>query len=111
MAIAQSSRFLTLIQREFREHKTSLFWTPIISAALLALVMLGSVVLANRLEFLGSAILEALMREGGNGVNITISVNEDTGEEVTIDEVEERERLFLYQQSHNLLNKCTELRK
>lgn len=89
MAIAQSSRFLTLIQREFREHKTSLFWTPIISAALLALVMLGSVVLANRLEFLGSAILEALMREGGNGVNITISVNEDTGEEVTIVEVED----------------------
>ena len=89
MAIAQSSRFLTLIQREFREHKTSLFWTPIISAALLALVMLGSVVLANRIEFLGSAILEALMREGGNGVNITISVNEDTGEEVTIVEVED----------------------
>lgn len=79
MAQAQTSRFLTLLQREFREYRNSMFWAPVIAALLLGVLMIASVVLVNRVSFIGDAVLEALLREGGSGVNISISVNEDNG--------------------------------
>jgi len=87
VASAQTSRFLTLLQREFREYRNSLFWTPVITALVLGVLMIGSVVLVNSVSIIGDTILEALMAEGGTGVNVTISLNEDTGEEVTVVEV------------------------
>lgn len=89
MANEQSSRFFTLLQREYREFKNSLVWTPAITALILILVMLGSVVLANRISIIGSTMLDALMDEGGRGVNISVSLNEDTGDEVTVVRVPE----------------------
>lgn len=80
---------MTLLQREFREYKTSLFWTPIATAAVLAVLMLGSVVLANRISVIGDTILEAMMRKGADNVNITISISEDGEEEITVVEVTE----------------------
>ncbi|EED32617.1 ABC transporter, permease protein, putative [gamma proteobacterium NOR5-3] len=84
MATTQTSQFMTLLQREFREYKTSLFWTPVITAIVLGVLMLGSVVLANRISVVGDTVLEALMRKGNDNVNITISIGEDGEEEVTV---------------------------
>ncbi|MEE4277555.1 MAG: hypothetical protein V2I82_03710 [Halieaceae bacterium] len=80
MSNVQNLRFLALLQREFREYRTSLLWTPLVTALLLALLMLGSVILANRISIIGDTVLDALLA-GGSGVNVTISVNDD-GEEV-----------------------------
>jgi len=88
MSATNTTSFFALLQREFREYRTSMFWTPIVTALILAIVMFVSVVLVNRISVIGDTILEALMAEGGNNINVTISVNEDTGEEVTIVQVE-----------------------
>lgn len=87
MATTQTSQFMTLVQREFREYKNSLFWTPVITAVVLGVLMLGSVVLANRISVVGDTILEAMMRKGNDNVNITISIGEDGEEEITVVEV------------------------
>lgn len=84
MATTQTSQFVTLLQREFREYKNSLFWTPIITAVVLAVLMLGSVVLANRVSVIGDTILEAMMRKGSDNVNISISIGEDGEQQVTV---------------------------
>jgi hypothetical protein len=91
MASSQSFRFFALLTRELREYRTSFLWTPIGAAVILAVIMLASVVLANRITIVGDTILEALLAEGGNGVNVRISVNEDTGEEMTLIEIERGE--------------------
>lgn len=63
--------------REFREYRNSMLWTPVVTAALLGLLMLASVILVNRINVFGDAILDAVMEEGTNGLNITVSVSED----------------------------------
>ncbi|MFT6771185.1 MAG: ABC-2 type transport system permease protein, partial [Congregibacter sp.] len=87
MATTQTSQFMTLLQREFREYKNSLVWTPVITAVVLVVLMLGSVVLANRISVVGDTILEAMMRKGNDNVNISITIGEDGEEEVTVVEV------------------------
>ena len=87
MAATPSFRFLALLQREFREYRNSFLWTPVVSALVLAILMGVSVILVNRISVIGDTLLEALLAEGGNSVNVTISVNEDTGEEITIVEI------------------------
>ncbi|WOJ96206.1 hypothetical protein R0137_13260 [Congregibacter brevis] len=84
MATTQTTQFVTLLQREFREYKNSLFWTPIITAVVLAVLMLGSVVLVNRVSVIGDTILEAMMRKGSDNVNISISIGEDGEQQVTV---------------------------
>ena len=88
MSATNTTSFFALLQREFREYRTSMFWTPIVAALLLAILMFASVVLVNRISVIGDTILEALMADGRNSVNVRISVNEETGEEITIVEVE-----------------------
>ncbi|MEM1191034.1 MAG: ABC-2 transporter permease [Pseudomonadota bacterium] len=86
MASSQNFRFAALLQREFREYRTSLFWTPLVTALLLAILMLGSVILANRISFIGDAVLESIL--AGNSVNLSITVNEagERVEELTVTE-------------------------
>ena len=80
MAASQNFRFAALLQREFREYRTSLFWTPLVTAGILAILMLGSVILANRISFIGDAVLESIL--AGNSLRVDISVN-DAGERVS----------------------------
>ena len=79
MSNPQGSRFLTLVQREFREYRNSLFWTPVVTALVLGVLMLGSVVLVNRIAVIGDTVLEALMREDSGGLSVSISVSEGDG--------------------------------
>ena len=93
MTTHTGSRFMTLLQREFREYKNSLFWTPVITAVILAVLMLASVVLANRISVVGDTLLDAMMRKGNDEVNISISVGEDGEQDITVVEVTRSEKL------------------
>lgn len=81
MASAQGMRFFSLLQREFREYRNSLFWAPVIAALVLGLLMLGSVVLVNRISVFSDVLLESVL-EDRPGLNISISMVED--EDITI---------------------------
>lgn len=93
MSTLKASRFFTLLQREFREYKNSMFWAPIITAAILVLLMLGSALLANRFHFFGDALLDAVMKEGASGLKVDISFGEESGDRLLITEVGETEQL------------------
>lgn len=88
MSTTATTRFVTLLRRELREYRNSLFWTPVITAVLLGLVMLASVVLANRISVVGQTILETLMADHGNSVNISVTVGDDGEREITIVDTE-----------------------
>ena len=90
MAISKSNRLYTLLQREMREYKNSLFWTPIVSAAGLAVVMLLSVVLANRISIMGDTMMQVIMDEGRtSGMNISINFDEDVEQNISTYTIEE----------------------
>jgi len=83
MASSQTNRVFTLVQREIQESKNSLFWTPIAIAVGLTLVMLVSVLLANRVSIMGDAMMQVLLDEGSaSGMNITIHIDDDGKQEV-----------------------------
>jgi hypothetical protein len=91
MAEAPSKKLFTLVQRELQEYKNSLCWTPVVIACLLTLVMLGSVLLANRISVMGDAVLQVILQEqSASGMNITIHIDsdDDTGDtlEYTVEE-------------------------
>ena len=90
MAISKSNRLYTLLQREMREYKNSLFWTPIVSAAGLAIVMLLSVILANRISIMGDTMMQVIMDEGRtSGMNISINFDDDVSQEIHTYTIEE----------------------
>jgi hypothetical protein len=78
MATEQSTRFFSLIRREMQEYKTSLFWTPIVTAGVLATLMLVSVLLSDRITILGDAMVQVMMQEESvSGMSIRISIDDD----------------------------------
>ncbi len=93
MASSQSSRVFTLVQREIQESKNSLVWTPVAIAVGLTLIMLVSVLLANRVSIMGDAMMQVLLDEGStSGMNITIHIDDNGESEVqtyTIEHTEE----------------------
>lgn len=71
-------KFVTLVQREMQEFRTSLLWTPIFTAAGLSVLMLISVLLAGRFAMLGDGIIHIFDGSGDPGViNLELSVGED----------------------------------
>lgn len=72
----------TLLQRELREYRGSLLWTPVIIAALLVVLLGASVFFADRISVFGEAFVQVLEHESRDGsLNISISVGDD---EVTV---------------------------
>ena len=63
MADGRQQRVFTLVQRELREHRSSLCWTPFAIAAGLTVVMLLSVLLAKHISALGDAVTELIPPE------------------------------------------------
>jgi len=74
-----SVRFPTLLQREFREYRTSMLWTPLAFAGVMAALMLASILLVNRVGLIGDTILEALMADGAGRVELSVRINDDSG--------------------------------
>ena len=87
MTEASSRKLFTLVQRELQEYKNSLCWTPLVIAGLLTLVMLGSVLLANRISVMGDSVLQVIMQEQsvGSGTNITLHIDSDDTLEYTVE--------------------------
>jgi len=56
-------RVFTLLQRELQEYRTSLLWTPLVVSLLLALLMLGSVLLVNRISMFGDGVIQIIEQE------------------------------------------------
>ena len=76
-------KFVTLVQREIQEFRTSLVWTPIVTAAGLSILMLVSVLLVGRFAMLGDGIIHIFDDDNEPGViNLELTMGEDpnTGE-------------------------------
>lgn len=89
----QSHRVFTLVQRELQEYKNSLFWTPVAVAVSLTVIMLLSVILANRISVMGDAMMQVIVHEdSASEMNITIHLNDDSDDGVTYEyRVEQQE--------------------
>jgi ABC-2 type transport system permease protein len=77
MASTRSMKIFVQLQRELQEYRTSLLLTPLCIAGLLILMMLGSVIIADRVSIIGDGVMQVLVREeGGSGLSISISVED-----------------------------------
>ena len=63
MAGIRSIKLFSLLQREVLEYKVSFIWTPVVIALGLSLIMIASVLLANRITVMGDTMLQAIMAE------------------------------------------------
>ncbi|KAA1194369.1 hypothetical protein F0M18_02765 [Pseudohalioglobus sediminis] len=61
MTAMRTQRWLAMVQKELREYRLSLLWTPVIIALVLTVLMLLSVLLANRISAMGDAFFEVVM--------------------------------------------------
>jgi ABC-2 type transport system permease protein len=78
MSSLRTNRMFTLARREMQESRNSLLWTPIGIAAALMVVMLLSVLLADRLSFFGGSLLHVILEdEAASGTNIVINIDSD----------------------------------
>ena len=81
MAELSASRVAAQLRRELQEYRNSLLLTPVVIAAVLALVMLCSVLMANRISVMGDAMLDVIMQEESmGGMNISIRIEGDADE-------------------------------
>lgn len=74
MASARSLRLFSLLQKEVQEHKFSLVWTPILIAVVLSVLMLFSVIFANRITAMGDTFLRVVMAEE-MGISPVLTIN------------------------------------
>jgi hypothetical protein len=74
MSSNDSRRWFSLIQRELREYRLSLVWTPFVLAGALALIMLAGVVVANQVSTFGEAVLSAILQAEGEGEGLELGV-------------------------------------
>jgi ABC-2 type transport system permease protein len=97
MASSRSMKIFAQLQRELQEYRTSLVLTPIVVGSLLVLMMLGSVVIADRVSIIGDGVMQVLMHEeSGHGLQLTINLEDGgpnrelviTEEEGAVDEEE-----------------------
>lgn len=73
-----SARMSTLATRELQENRNSLMYTPIGIALGLVVIMLISVLLANRVTVIGDTLLHVLLEEeSAKGLDITIDLGGD----------------------------------
>jgi hypothetical protein len=93
MASTQLHRIVTLLQREMQEYRNSLFWTPLAIALSLSVIMLCSVLLANRISVMGDGLLQGIMQEETSGdMKLSIRIDDASGAPATYEyHVERRE--------------------
>lgn len=68
----------TLLQRELQEYRHSFLITPLVVASLLLLMILASVLLANRMILLDDSAMEILIDKHSGAIDISIDVDKDT---------------------------------
>ncbi|WP_116365414.1 hypothetical protein [Parahaliea mediterranea] len=78
MASNSSSRWFTLVQRELQEYRVSLLWTPLLAALAICVLVLSSVLLANRIAAVGQGFVAVITQEEQiSGMNISIQIDDD----------------------------------
>lgn len=81
MNSSPSSRMYTLVARELQEYRVSLLITPIAIAAALTVIMLASVLLADRISFMGEVVMDSLVKtQGSKQMKLTIAFDEDSAD-------------------------------
>jgi ABC-2 type transport system permease protein len=76
-----SSRMYTLVARELQEYRLSLLITPVAIAAALTVIMLASVLLADRISFVGEVVMNSLVSaQGSKQMMVTIQFDEDSAD-------------------------------
>ena len=74
-----TTRGFTLARRELQESRNSLIWTPIAIAVGLVVIMLISVLLADRLSVFGGTMMNVLLdEESASGASISIQIGDDS---------------------------------
>ena len=88
MDALNSMKAFSQLQRELQEYRTSLVLTPFLIGGLLVLLMLGSVIVADRVSIVGDGVMQVLMREdAGPGLSISINLDdEDSQQTYTVTE-------------------------
>jgi hypothetical protein len=80
MKAAMASRTFTLLQREFREHRRAFFWVPLGVALVLAVGMLISVLVIDRISVFGDTLIDVIEKQG-TGDEVVISIGARIGDE------------------------------
>jgi len=76
--LQQKQKMFALLKREIQEYRNSFVATPLLVAAVLLVFMLASVLFADRITVVGDSIIDVLAhQDSGNGLNITISIDDD----------------------------------
>lgn len=90
MTTTRSMKIFVQLQRELQEYRTSLLLTPLSIAGLLVLLMLGSVIIADRVSIIGDGVMQVLVQEeGGGGMSISINIEDiEPSDRYTITEEE-----------------------
>jgi len=71
---------VTLVTRELREYRNSLLVAPLAIVAAFTLVMLASVLLANRISVMGEVVMDSLVnQQPDQEVNLTIHFDQNGG--------------------------------
>ena len=94
MASSASLRRFTLLQKEIQEYKRSLVWTPVLIAVALSVLMLLSVLVANRITAMGDTFLKVIaVEEFGVSPAITIDLDDDGEVDIAVapDDVSDRD--------------------
>ncbi|MFT5481588.1 MAG: ABC-2 type transport system permease protein [Halieaceae bacterium] len=80
-----------MLTREVREHHTAFIKTPLIISALMIVVMLGSVLLVNRLSIVGNTAMEVIMQEHSSDAWVSVTVDGGESQELVVSEEWETE--------------------
>ena len=92
MSDSRSVRMFTLARREMQECRNSLLWAPLGIAIGLVVIMLLSVLLANRVSLVGDTLLQVLLHEeSANGMNINIQIDETDGQKSSSYTIQKRD--------------------
>lgn len=77
MEANKSMKVFAQLQRELQEYRMSLLLTPFITGGLLVVLMLGSVILSERVSVIGDGVMQVLAHgEDSPGVSVSISVED-----------------------------------
>ncbi len=75
---SRSQRVFTLLQRELRQHRRAFFWAPLVIAMLLAVGMLLSVLVIDRISVFGDTLVQVIEKQAdGQGTTIIIRSDSD----------------------------------
>ena len=76
MAEGAARHWRALLRRELLEYRNSLLVTPVVIALFLALAMLASVMLANRISAMGDAIMDVILEDHAQTMDISIHIED-----------------------------------